>query len=64
MSHPEHSGEAITIMKVHPILKTGVVVSTTAQQPDGRLEDGFRLSRQRLAPVALDRGARRERPGP
>ena len=37
--HPDHSGQAITIQKVDPILNTGVVVSTTAQLPDGRLED-------------------------
>jgi Raf kinase inhibitor-like YbhB/YbcL family protein len=37
--HPEHSGEAITIMKVDPIYETGIVVTSTAQQPDGRLAD-------------------------
>lgn len=37
--HPDHSGEAITIMKVDPILDTGIVLTSTAQQPDGRLAD-------------------------
>lgn len=36
---PEHSGDAITIQKVDPILETGVIVTTTAQGPDGRLAD-------------------------
>jgi Raf kinase inhibitor-like YbhB/YbcL family protein len=37
--HPEHSGEAITIMKVDPILDTGIVVTSLAQETDGRLAD-------------------------
>src|SRR5258707_1065457 len=36
---PHHSGEALSIMKVHPILDTGVVVASAAQRPDGRLDD-------------------------
>ena len=36
---PEHSGEAITIMKVDPIEDVGVIVTSTAQQTDGRLAD-------------------------
>ncbi|HEX4711433.1 YbhB/YbcL family Raf kinase inhibitor-like protein [Phenylobacterium sp.] len=36
---PHHSGEALSIMKVHPILDTEVVVASTAQRPDGRLDD-------------------------
>jgi hypothetical protein len=38
-NHPDHSGETITIHKVDPILSTGVVVATTGQRADGRLED-------------------------
>lgn len=38
-SHPDHSGEAITIMKVDPILDTGITVTSTAQEPSGRLAD-------------------------
>jgi Raf kinase inhibitor-like YbhB/YbcL family protein len=37
--HPEHSGEAIAIMKVDPILHTQIVVTSPSQQPDGRLAD-------------------------
>jgi len=37
--HPQHSGEAITIAKVDPILKSGVVVTSPAQHEDGRLDD-------------------------
>ena len=33
--HPEHSGEAITIFKVEPILDTGIVVTSMAQEPSG-----------------------------
>lgn len=39
MSHPDHSGEAITILKVDPILDTGVVLTSPSQEPDGRLAD-------------------------
>lgn len=48
--HPEHSGQAITIQKVDPILKTGVVVSTTAQAPDGRLEDRHSAYHDNISP--------------
>jgi Raf kinase inhibitor-like YbhB/YbcL family protein len=36
---PEHSGEAITILKVDPREDVGVVVTSTAQEPGGRLAD-------------------------
>lgn len=36
---PEHSGEAITILKVDPILDTGIVVTSMAQEPGGKLAD-------------------------
>jgi len=48
--HPEHSGEAITILKIEPILKTGVVVTTTAQRPDGRLEDRHSAYHDNISP--------------
>jgi Raf kinase inhibitor-like YbhB/YbcL family protein len=50
MSHPDHSGEAITIMKVEPILKSGVVVETIAQLPDGRLEDRYSAYHDNISP--------------
>ena len=37
--HPEHSGEALTILKVDPILNTGIVVASPAQEASGRLPD-------------------------
>ena len=37
--HPEHSGEAIAVMKVDPILDTGIVVTCPTQEPSGRLPD-------------------------
>ena len=48
--HPDHSGEAITIMKVDPILKSGIVVTTTAQQPDGKLEDRHSGYHENMSP--------------
>lgn len=36
---PQHSGELITIMKVKPILESGVTITSTAQGADGRLAD-------------------------
>jgi Raf kinase inhibitor-like YbhB/YbcL family protein len=38
-TRPEHSGEAITIMKVDPILDTGIVVTCRTQEPSGKLPD-------------------------
>jgi Raf kinase inhibitor-like YbhB/YbcL family protein len=46
----EHSGEAITILKVEPILNTGVVVTTTAQGTDGRLEDRYSAYHDNVSP--------------
>ena len=48
--HPEHSGEAITIMKVDPILETGIVLTTTSQGPDGRLADRHSAYFDNLSP--------------
>lgn len=36
---PDHSGDAITNLKVDPILDTGIVVTSTAQEPSGKLAD-------------------------
>jgi Raf kinase inhibitor-like YbhB/YbcL family protein len=38
---PEHSGEAITIMKVDPILDTGIVVTCRVQEVSGKLPDPY-----------------------
>jgi Raf kinase inhibitor-like YbhB/YbcL family protein len=47
---PDHSGEAISIMKVDPILDTGVVVTSTALRPDGRLEDRYSAYYDNVSP--------------
>jgi Raf kinase inhibitor-like YbhB/YbcL family protein len=36
---PKHSGEAITILKVDPVLDTGIVVTSAALEPSGKLAD-------------------------
>ncbi|MFC3079735.1 YbhB/YbcL family Raf kinase inhibitor-like protein [Phenylobacterium terrae] len=46
----EHSGEAITIMKVDPRLDTGVTVYSTAQGPDGRLADRHSAYHDNISP--------------
>lgn len=38
-SHPEHSGDALTIMKVDPVLDAGIVVTSRAQEVSGKLAD-------------------------
>jgi Raf kinase inhibitor-like YbhB/YbcL family protein len=48
--HPEHSGEAITIMKVDPILDTGIVVTSRAQQADGSLADRHSAYHDNISP--------------
>ena len=39
-AQPEHSGRAITILKVHPAATVGVVVSADAVGLAGRLDPG------------------------
>ena len=39
--HPEHSGEAITIMRITPMQQTGVIVTSTVQETSGRLPDAY-----------------------
>lgn len=48
--HPEHSGEALTIMKVNPILPTGITLTSTAVSPDGRLADQHSAYFDNLSP--------------
>jgi Raf kinase inhibitor-like YbhB/YbcL family protein len=47
---PEHSGEAITILKVDPILPTGVTLTSPAQGADGRLADAHSAYHDNLSP--------------
>ena len=47
---PEHSGEAITIMKVQPILPTGITVTSPAQRPGGRLADEHSAYHDNISP--------------
>jgi Raf kinase inhibitor-like YbhB/YbcL family protein len=48
--HPDHSGEAITIMKVDPIYETGIVVTSTAQEASGRLPDRYSAYFDNISP--------------
>jgi Raf kinase inhibitor-like YbhB/YbcL family protein len=47
---PQHSGEAITILKVEPILPTGITVTSPALRPDGRLADEYTAYHDNLSP--------------
>lgn len=46
----DHSGEAITIMKVEPRLHTGVTVYSPAQASDGRLADRHSAYHDNISP--------------
>lgn len=46
----EHSGEAITILKVDPRLATGLVVTSTAQEAEGRLADRHSAYHDNISP--------------
>jgi hypothetical protein len=49
--HPEHSGEAITILKVEPIIKSpGITVTSTSQRADGSLEDRHSAYHDNISP--------------
>ncbi|MFL5294800.1 MAG: YbhB/YbcL family Raf kinase inhibitor-like protein [Phenylobacterium sp.] len=48
--HPDHSGETITIYKVEPVMNTGVVVTSEAQHPDGRLDDRCSAYHDNISP--------------
>jgi Raf kinase inhibitor-like YbhB/YbcL family protein len=45
-----HSGESITIMRVDPILETGVVVTCPSQEVDGRLPDRHSAYHDNISP--------------
>jgi hypothetical protein len=45
-----HSGEAITIMKVEPILDTGIVVTSAGQMVDGALADRHSAYHDNISP--------------
>lgn len=47
---PAHSGEAITIMKVEPVLPTGITVTSSAQDPGGRLADWCSAYHDNISP--------------
>jgi Raf kinase inhibitor-like YbhB/YbcL family protein len=48
--HPEHSGESITIMRVDPILDTGIVVTLPDQEVAGRLPDRHSAYHANISP--------------
>jgi Raf kinase inhibitor-like YbhB/YbcL family protein len=48
--HPDHSGEAITILKVDPIYQTGITVTSTAQEASGKLADRHSAYFDNLSP--------------
>lgn len=47
---PEHSGEAITILKVDPWRDTGIVVMSSSVGPDGRLDDRHSAYHDNISP--------------
>ncbi|HEY8616367.1 YbhB/YbcL family Raf kinase inhibitor-like protein [Phenylobacterium sp.] len=47
---PEHSGESITVMRVEPIYDTGIVVTSTAQEPGGKLADRHSAYHDNISP--------------
>ena len=49
-SHPQHSGETITIFKVEPRDPRGVTVTLPAQTVDGRFEDRHTAYHDNLSP--------------
>src|ERR1700756_2685922 len=48
--HPEHSGEAITILKVKPILDTGIVLTSASQEVSGKLADRHSAYHDNISP--------------
>ena len=49
-THPEHSGETITILKVQPRDRRGVPVTLPTQAPDGRLPDRCSAYHDNISP--------------
>ena len=47
---PEHSGEAITFLKVEPRLETGLVITSAGQEVDGRLADRHSAYHDNISP--------------
>lgn len=47
---PQHSGEAITILKVTPFRESGIVVTSPAQREDGRLGDRYSAYHDNISP--------------
>ena len=47
---PDHSGEAITILKVHPRDPGGITVFSRSQGPDGRLADRHSAYHDNISP--------------
>ena len=48
--HPEHSGESITIMRVDPVLDTGIALICPVQETSGRLPDRFSAYHDNISP--------------
>jgi Raf kinase inhibitor-like YbhB/YbcL family protein len=48
--HPEHSGQSLTIQRVDPILDTGVLVTSPAQEASGRLADRHSAYHDNISP--------------
>ena len=48
--HPEHSGQALTIQRIDPILDTGVVVTCPVQEAGGRLPDRHSAYHDNISP--------------
>jgi Raf kinase inhibitor-like YbhB/YbcL family protein len=49
-THPEHSGEAISILKVLPYSEGGVVLTSTAIDPEGRIDRRYAAEGDNLSP--------------
>ena len=49
-THPEHSGETITILKVQPRDQRGIAVTLPTQAPDGRLPDRCSAYHDNISP--------------
>jgi len=50
MSAPNHSGEAITILKVQPREERGIILTSTSEGPDGKLDDRHSAYHDNLSP--------------
>jgi Raf kinase inhibitor-like YbhB/YbcL family protein len=48
--HPEHSGQALTIQRVNPILDTGILVTCPVQEASGRLPDRHSAYHDNISP--------------